>query len=427
MGGLGGPPGIEVGGDQGRATGGEVVPRRRSGESRAPPERVVGAMDRRELGLHGGEGDRRDVVAGVVVDRATLEIEGGADQREAPVADLEVVAESGGREEGALGRGRLEGVVRVRGVDRAVGTRDRLAAVGELEPCPSVLAVLLGLGRPELREQRPGRTHRLDVAPAGVEEIAVGLLGHVAEVGDERERAGHRPGREAQEVARRLVLDQTHRELESGAGPDPEQSGRAAFLGIDRPEECAARRELVDDLSVVAREVDVPRGVDDRLGGLFVRGERAREREGTDLAPTERVDLERGPGVHVEVGRGRCEAGDTSLRGDHRRGRRGGKARRRPEHTGRVGRFTDGADLRCGGCGHRARDLRCGGCRVGGSDDARQGGGECNEDDDGSEGEDPLRAWRSHPAYCPLHNSPIGGWGDILRKFSLTMRDPISL
>ena len=78
--GVRGPPGVERGVDRWRCSSGEVVARRRGGDSCAPSEAVVGLLNSGEIGLGRSQRERRDGVDGVVERGPTLKVEGRADQ-----------------------------------------------------------------------------------------------------------------------------------------------------------------------------------------------------------------------------------------------------------------------------------------------------------------------------------------------------------
>jgi len=136
-------------------------------------------------------------------------------------------------------------VQRIGRVDGPVGTLDGLARVVELGAGAGVDAVALDLGRAEGGQHLSRGADRLDVAVATVEEIAAGLLGHVVtEVDDQREGAGHRPGRRVEGQARGAVLHQADEEPEVASRAGREEGGGIPLLGVDRPQQRAGGENL---------------------------------------------------------------------------------------------------------------------------------------------------------------------------------------
>ncbi len=413
------PPGVErrVHGRCGAR--GEVVGGGRGRDARPPPEAVGRGLGGGEVGGHRGEREGGDGVSTVVEGLAALEVEGAVLEGEAPPAEGEAVVQGRGSLEESGGRCRLHGVQWIGGVDGAAGTLDRLGGIVELAARAGALVVALDVGCPEGRQDLAGRTHRLDVAVAGHQQVAAGLLGHVVtDRVDDREGPRRGPRRGVEDQARR-VLHEAGDQLEVRAAAHGEESGGIALLGVDRPQQGPGRGELVDGGAVVGGEVDVARGVHDRLGHLVTGAEDGRQRKAGDLGAGQRVRDQVGSRVDVEVRRRRREPGDATARGHQGgHGLRGQARRRRAEHRGRDGGGAHRADLGGRRGGHTAGDLRGRGRGVGRAEERGPG------DDGGHQGRGGERptsdtARQSCIGPCPVHNPQIGSTPGNLRRISL--------
>ena len=261
-----------------------------------------------------------------------------------------------GLEESGRGRGfhRLERVCRV---DGSVGPLCSLCRVEDLGARPGVDAVALYARGAERGEHLARWRDRLDVSVGGIEQVAVRFLSDIAIV-DQGEGARHRPVGGVEDHARRRVLDQADHELEAASSTDREQAGGISGLRVHRPEQHAGGRELVDELAVVGREVDVAGWVDHRGGRRVVRELGGQGKRGR-LGPGQRVGHQLGAGIHVEGRGGGGEVLDPSAGHDHGRGRVGREARGRPQDRCRSRRVAHGGDLGSGGSCRAPGELRC--------------------------------------------------------------------
>ena len=408
------PPRVEAGRHGRRDPGCEVVAGGRRRESCPPTEGVGRDVRPPDVGLDRGQRDRRDVVGHAIERRAADEVEGRADEEEVvgahgQVASPEVVLAEGGRTlEVSRAARRLDGVQGIGGVDGAVGTLGRLARVVELRPPSGMHSVLSGIGRAEHGEHRPGRADGSDVAVRRVQQVAVGLGRHPPVAVDEGEGTGDPARRRVEHITVGTVLDDAHHYFESCPRPDREEAGRVARLGVARPQHLARGGELGHLRSVVARQIDVARRIDDRLAHLVGAGEPGGKGERADEGAREGIGVELAAGVDVD-GTGGGEEVDHAP-GRHHDGRNGigREGRFRPEDGRRVGGLADGADLGRRRGRHRTGDLRR--CGLGAGDvgyDSKSRG----QSDHPRQGADngPSKAGPLRPARCPLHPSSSAG------------------
>ena len=329
------PPRIEGRGDRGGGARGEVVTGHRRGEPGTPTQHVHRGLGCGQIGLQVGQGERRDGIARRGEGRAALEVEGRPHQREVPASEGELASEFGGGLEESGGRRRLDRVERIRGVDRPVGALDGLGRVVELGARSGVDVVALDVGRPEGRQHRARRTHRLDVTVGRVQQVPVRFLGHEPVV-DEREAAVDRAAGRVEDDAGLAVLRQADDHPERRAGPHREDTRGVVAVGVDRPQQRTRWRELVDQLPVVGGQVDVARRVDDRCAGVAL-GEQVRQGERARLHTGERVGDQAGTRVHVEAGGGGGEIDHATRGRGHRRHGRCRQGHRRAEARRGIG------------------------------------------------------------------------------------------